>query len=107
MVAVSIGSQQHVSHSRSASTAGGGSSYLGMVTPAFSQAWIRADPAASRSANTDTHTHQSIGHGRLSPSIETFFPSSSSQHRTQQANWQAGSRQEEGAPIVSSTSAGL
>lgn len=73
-------------------------SYLGIVTPAFSQAWIKAEPAVVVSITI------SLSSTCLVPSIETFFPS---ELRVSPGPNREPVNSYEHLPIVSSTSAGL
>jgi len=71
MVAVSGGNRQQHGQSGHGQTAS--QAYLGMVTPAFSQAWIRAAPASIPSATAPPpHPRPSSTYPRSRPSFHLF-----------------------------------
>lgn len=78
MVAVSIAKRARVSYAQHNMEAPKLWTYLGIVTPAFSQAWIKAEPAVNRTRQQTTNVLNRYARDpskHYSPSIETFLPS--------------------------------
>lgn len=78
MVAVSIAKRARVSYVQHNMETPKLLTYLGIVTPAFSQAWINAEPAVNRTRQQTSNAFNPYAldpSKHYSPSIETFLPS--------------------------------